>query len=69
MINSIMMMMGEFREEVHLVEQVKAEGNIEDWLVKLEKEMQRSVKAICKEGAMQAVQPNLDLKNFAEIQS
>jgi hypothetical protein len=26
-------------EEIQLVEGVKAEGNIEDWLLKLEKEM------------------------------
>ena len=34
-------------EEVQLVEGVKAEGNIEDWLLKLEKEMQRSVRVVC----------------------
>lgn len=30
---------------------VVAEGNIEDWLGKVEKEMQRSVKARCMAGA------------------
>ena len=34
-----------------MVEGVKAEGNIEDWLCKLEKEMQRSVRAVCQSGA------------------
>jgi len=33
-----------------LVDGVKAEGNIEDWLNKLEKEMQRSVRAVCGRG-------------------
>jgi len=31
--------MGAFEEEIILVDGVKAEGNIEDWLCKLEKEM------------------------------
>jgi dynein heavy chain len=39
------------QEEVSLIEGVKAEGNIEDWLLKLEKEMQRSVRAVCSNGA------------------
>jgi hypothetical protein len=33
-----------------LVEGVKAEGNIEDWLLKVEKEMQRTMKNICQAG-------------------
>jgi hypothetical protein len=39
------------QEEIALIEGVKAEGNIEDWLLKLEKEMQRSVRAVCSSGA------------------
>jgi len=39
------------QEEIKLDEGVKAEGNIEDWLLKLEKEMQRSVRTVCREGA------------------
>ena len=39
------------QEEIQLIEPVKAEGNIEDWLLKLEKEMQRSVRAVCSRGA------------------
>jgi hypothetical protein len=31
--------MGDFVEEIVLVDGVKAEGNIEEWLCKLEKEM------------------------------
>ena len=38
-------------EEIQLVEGVKAEGNIEDWLLKLEKEMQRSCRQVCSSGA------------------
>ena len=34
-----------------LVEGVQAEGNIEEWLGKLEKEMQRSVRNTCAKGA------------------
>jgi hypothetical protein len=32
------------------------EGNIEDWLVKLEKSMQASVRMKCKQGAQDCVQ-------------
>lgn len=35
-------------ETITLVDGVKAEGNIEDWLCRLESEMQRSVKSVCK---------------------
>ena len=39
LIASIQQMLGGTEEEVTLTEGVKAEGNIEDWLCKLEKEM------------------------------
>lgn len=51
LIVEIFFIMGAFEESVLLVEGVKAEGNIEEWLVKLEKEMQRSVRGICSRGA------------------
>jgi len=38
-------------ETIQLVEGVKAEGNIEDWLVRLQDEMQRSVRVICAKGS------------------
>jgi dynein heavy chain len=38
-------------ENVQLQEGVRAEGNIEEWLVKLQNEMQRSVRQICARGA------------------
>ena len=50
-----------------MVEGVKAEGLIEDWLSKLEKEMQRSVRAVCKDGSRDAFQQ--DLKEFVSYQS
>jgi hypothetical protein len=34
-------------EDITLEEGVKAEGNIEDWLAKLEKEMQKTMRKIC----------------------
>lgn len=34
-------------EDITLDEGVKAEGNIEDWLAKVEKEMQKTMKKIC----------------------
>jgi hypothetical protein len=43
--------MGSVEEKVVLNEGVKAEGNIEEWLCKLEKEMQKSVRQICARGA------------------
>jgi len=39
--------LGNSEEDIMLVEGVKAEGNIEDWLLKVEKEMQRTMKTIC----------------------
>jgi dynein heavy chain len=51
LIVSIKMVLGQDEEEIALGEGVKAEGNIEDWLWKLEKEMQKSVRAVCREGA------------------
>lgn len=46
-----MMTVGQAVEEIELVDGVKAEGQIEDWLKKLEHEMQRSMKKVCKDGA------------------
>jgi dynein heavy chain len=43
--------MGPCQEKIQLSDQVQAEGNIEDWLVKLEKSMQASVRVKCKSGA------------------
>jgi dynein heavy chain len=51
LIVSIQQIIGAFEEEIAMQEGVKAEGNIEDWLYKLEKEMQRSVRAVCSRGA------------------
>jgi dynein heavy chain len=51
LIVSIQQTIGAYEEEITLVEGVKAEGNIEEWLYKLEKEMQRSVRHVSREGA------------------
>jgi dynein heavy chain len=47
----IIQIMGPNQEKIQLIDQVLAEGNIEDWLVKLEKSMQASVRIKCKQGA------------------
>jgi hypothetical protein len=49
-------------EEVQLIEGVKAEGNIENWLLALEKEMQRSVRIVCQLGSKDCF--SLPLKEF-----
>jgi dynein heavy chain len=51
LIIQIQQTMGSVEEKIVLSDGVKAEGNIEDWLCKLEKEMQRSVRAVCSSGA------------------
>jgi hypothetical protein len=44
--------MGSAEEPIPLSEPVKAEGNIEEWLCRLEQEMKRSMRGICARGAM-----------------
>ena len=56
--------MGNYKEEVTLAEGVKAEGNIEDWLNKLEKEMQRSVRAVCSQGSKDCF--SMPLRDFID---
>jgi dynein heavy chain len=51
-------------ETIALVEGVQAEGNIEDWLVRLEKEMQRSVKMCCAKGSQDI---NLPTREFIDL--
>lgn len=51
LITNIQQTIGPFEEDIALVDGVKAEGNIEDWLCKLEKEMQKSVRSVCQRGA------------------
>jgi dynein heavy chain len=58
-INTIKMVMGQDEEEVVLVEPVKAEGNIEDWLKRLELEMQRSMRNVAREGSRDCFQIEL----------
>jgi hypothetical protein len=42
--------MGKFEEMLPLAEGVHAEGNIEEWLVKVQNEMQRSVRGVAQRG-------------------
>lgn len=64
LIIDINMLMGSIAEKVVLSDPVLAEGNIEEWLYRLEKEMQRSVKIECGRGAQDCY--NLPLKEFIE---
>lgn len=43
---------------------MRAEGNIEDWLYKLEKEMQKSMKGICKKAAQDCY--SMPLREFID---
>lgn len=56
--------MGSIEEKIDLVDGVKAEGNIEDWLCKLEKEMQRSVREVCRRGAKDCM--SMPLREFID---
>jgi len=52
------------KEDVTLDEGVKAEGQIEDWLNKLEKEMQKSMRKICQSAAQDAY--SMPLREFTD---
>jgi len=64
LIVEIMQIMGAQEERITLVDGVKAEGNIEDWLCKLESEMQRSVRQICSRGAQDCF--SMPLREFVD---
>jgi dynein heavy chain len=51
LIKSIHQIFGGAEEDIQLDEPVKCEGNIEDWLCKVEAEMQRSVRTVCQSGS------------------
>ena len=59
-----MQIMGNTEEKIQLVEPVQAEGNIEDWLCKLESEMQRTMRQICSRGAQDCF--TMALKEFVD---
>ena len=46
LIVDIFQIMGKFEESITFLEGVHAEGNIEEWLVKVQNEMQRSVRSV-----------------------
>jgi dynein heavy chain len=62
MIVDIYQVMGKFEECLTLHEGVHAEGNIEEWLVKLQNEMQRSVRGVAQRGCQDCF--SLGLKDF-----
>ena len=64
---SIMECVGQDVEEIVLTDPVKAEGNIEQWLANLEKEMQKSVRNVCKEASGDCFQ--MELSEFVNYQS
>jgi len=51
-------------EDITLTEGVLAEGNIENWLLAVEKEMQRTMKEICKSGAQDCF--TMPLREFTD---
>jgi hypothetical protein len=56
--------MGSSEEAIQLVDPVKAEGNIEEWLCRLEGEMKRSMRGICARGARDCF--SLTLREFID---
>lgn len=64
LIGEIISIMDPDDERITLAEGVKAEGNIEEWLCKLEKEMQRSMRGICARGAQDC--SSLPLREFVD---
>ena len=59
LIKAINQEFGGSTETVDLDDPVKCEGNIEDWLCKLEVSMQASMRTICQGGAVEAFQMGL----------
>jgi dynein heavy chain len=58
----ILSIIGNAKETVSLNKPIKANGNIEDWLGELEKEMQRSMKKLCEYASMDCL--TLPLRSF-----
>ena len=63
---SIIQNVGKDVEEVFLTDKVKAEGNIEQWLLNLVKEMQRSMRDVCKDAARDCFV--VELEEFVKYQ-
>lgn len=57
LIKSIHQIFGGAEEDIQLDEPVKCEGNIEEWLCKVETEMQRSVRSVCLAGSQDLALP------------
>jgi dynein heavy chain, axonemal len=67
LIKSIRQCVGDDYEEVELIEPVRAEGNIEQWLSNLETEMQRSLRDVCKAASTDCMQ--MPLEEYINYQS
>lgn len=63
-IKDIRMVMGKCEEDIQLIDQVVCEGNIEEWLIKLEQEMIRAVRSVCAKGASDCFAYEKNLKDF-----
>jgi dynein heavy chain, axonemal len=55
---------GADEETISLVSDVVAQGNIEEWLGTLERQMQRSLKALCERAAFQC--SHMPLRDFVD---
>ena len=64
LIIAMMSSIGKSEEKIELTEPVKAEGNIEDWLKKLEEEMRRTIKDILRNASRDCM--SNDFKGFIE---
>jgi dynein heavy chain len=64
MLNDIIAVKGGASEKVLMQEPVHCIGNIEDWLCKLEVEMQRSVRFECGRGSQEVFASQKSLKDF-----
>ena len=67
LIVSIMQNVGKDIEEVYLTEKIKAEGDIKQWLLNLEKEMQRRIRDVCKDASWDCF--TVELEEFVKYQS
>jgi hypothetical protein len=63
-ITHIKSMEGSDEETIALTQDVVATGNIEEWLGSLEKQMQRSLKALCERAAFQC--SHMSLRDFVD---
>ena len=61
LITHMLSSIGKNEERIDLTEPVKAEGNIEDWLKKLEEEMRKTIKDILRDASRDCIQLSFDV--------